>query len=30
VVISREGRAERVELGVLDEKKLVPVLERLL
>jgi thiol-disulfide isomerase/thioredoxin len=30
VVIDREGRAARTELGVLDEAKLAPLLERLL
>ncbi len=30
VVIDRAGRSARVELGVLDEKKLAPLLERLL
>ncbi len=30
VVIDRQGRAARVELGVLDEAKLAPVLDRLL
>ena len=30
VVIDRQGRAARVELGVLDEQKLGPLLERLL
>jgi hypothetical protein len=29
-VIDRQGRAARVELGVLDEHKLAPVLDRLL
>ncbi|RPI41109.1 MAG: TlpA family protein disulfide reductase [Betaproteobacteria bacterium] len=30
VIIDRQGRTARVELGVLDEKKLVPILEGLL
>jgi thiol-disulfide isomerase/thioredoxin len=30
VVIDRQGRTARIELGALDEKKLVPILERLL
>jgi thiol-disulfide isomerase/thioredoxin len=30
VIIDRQGKAARVELGVLDEKKLVPVLDTLL